>query len=37
VILPEGVPVMREYYDREKCWPRESLARRIAVLAKSSA
>jgi hypothetical protein len=28
VILPEGVPVMPEYYQREKCWPAESIARR---------
>jgi hypothetical protein len=36
VILPEGVPAVREYYDREMYWPKESLARRAAVLAKSS-
>ncbi|MGH8216787.1 MAG: GFA family protein [Rhodanobacteraceae bacterium] len=36
VVLPDGVPAMPEYYDREKCWPRESLARRAAVHAKSS-
>lgn len=33
VILPEGVPAMREYYDREKCWPKESLERRETLLA----
>jgi len=27
VIIPASVPVMREYYDREKYWPRESLDR----------
>lgn len=32
VVLPEGVPVMREYYDREVYWPKESLARRKAVI-----
>lgn len=32
VVLPKGVPAMREYYDREKQWPKESLARRAAVL-----
>ncbi len=37
VILPAGVPAMHEYYDRDACWPKESLARRMAVLAKSSA
>jgi hypothetical protein len=36
VILPEGVPVMREYYDREMYWPKESLKRRAAVLVKAS-
>jgi len=36
VALPEGVPAMREYYDREKCWPKESLERRATALAKSS-
>ncbi len=34
VILPKGVPAMREYYDREQHWPEESLARREAVLAR---
>ena len=33
VILPGGVPVMREYYDREKYWPKASLERRATVLA----
>ncbi len=32
VVLPEGVPAMAEYYDREEHWPAESLARRAAVL-----
>jgi hypothetical protein len=30
--LPEGAPAFPEYYDREACWPPESLARRKAVL-----
>ena len=34
VILPEGVPAMREYYDRKTYWPAESLARRDALLGK---
>ena len=34
VILPQGVPAVREYYDREKYWPKESLERRAALLAK---
>ncbi|MEX0758617.1 MAG: GFA family protein [Tistlia sp.] len=33
VILPEGVPAAPEYYDRERHWPAESLARRSALLA----
>jgi hypothetical protein len=34
VILPEGVPVMPEYYQRERCWPAESLSRRKQVIEK---
>jgi hypothetical protein len=26
------MPAVEEYYDREKYWPRESLARRRALL-----
>jgi len=37
VVLPEGVPVMREYYEREKYWPKASLERRAALLAKQPA
>lgn len=32
VVLPEGVPAMAEYYDRERHWPEASLARRRALL-----
>lgn len=32
VLLPPGVPAFREYYDREKLWPREALARRRELL-----
>jgi hypothetical protein len=32
VILPEGVPAVPEYYDRDRHWPEESLARRRALL-----
>lgn len=32
VILPAGVPAVAEYYDRERYWPQESLARRKALL-----
>lgn len=31
VVLPPGVPVFAEYYDREKLWPTSSLARRRAI------
>jgi hypothetical protein len=27
VVLPKGMPAVEEYYDREKYWPAESLAR----------
>jgi hypothetical protein len=27
VVLPDGVPVAAEYYDRKRLWPAESLAR----------
>jgi hypothetical protein len=33
LILPTGVPVMSEYYDRNVHWPQESLERRAALLA----
>lgn len=32
VVLPEGTPAVPEYYEREKYWPEESLARRRAIL-----
>ncbi|PPE67507.1 GFA family protein [Caldimonas caldifontis] len=32
VVLPEGVPAVAEYYEREHFWPPESLARREAIL-----
>jgi hypothetical protein len=27
-VLPEGTPAVAEYYERERHWPAESLARR---------
>jgi hypothetical protein len=33
VVLPQGVPAMPEYYDRQVYWPAASLARRQRVLA----
>ena len=32
VVIPPGAPSVPEYYDREKFWPPESLARRQALL-----
>jgi hypothetical protein len=34
VVLPEGTPAVPEYYDRKQYWPRESLERRDAMLAR---
>jgi hypothetical protein len=34
VVLPPGVPAVEEYYDRREHWPRESLERREALLAR---
>jgi len=31
VVIPEGAPAFSEYYEREKVWPAESLARREAI------
>jgi hypothetical protein len=31
---PDGAPVFHEFYEREKLWPKESLERRAAALAK---
>ena len=32
VVLPEGAPAFAGYYERERLWPAESLARRQAIL-----
>lgn len=32
VIIPDDVPSIAEYYDREKYWPTDSLERRQAIL-----
>jgi hypothetical protein len=37
VVLPPGMPAVPEYYDRKLYWPKESLARREALLAKLGA
>ena len=31
VVLPAGTPAVPEFYDREKMWPAENLARRAAL------
>ncbi len=31
LVLPDSVPAVAEYYDREQFWPSESLARRRAL------
>jgi len=35
--LPAGAPAVPEYYDRDKYWPKESLARREALLPRIKA
>ena len=35
VVLPRGTPAVKEYYDREKYWPKASLKRRLALLARA--
>jgi hypothetical protein len=35
VVLPPGTPAVAEYYKSAEQWPRESLERRAAALAKS--
>jgi len=37
VVIPQGMPAVAEYYEREKHWPAESLARREAMLARRAA
>jgi hypothetical protein len=32
VVIPARAPTVPEYYDREKYWPADSLARRQAIL-----
>jgi hypothetical protein len=35
VVLPDGVPAMPEYYEREKYWPAESLSRRKRAIERA--
>jgi len=37
LVLPPGTPSVPEYYDRNQYWPKESLARREALLARIAA
>lgn len=37
VVLPPGMPAVSEFYEREKYWPADSLARRQALLARIAA
>jgi hypothetical protein len=32
IVIPDGQPAFKEYYEREKYWPEESLSRRKQVL-----
>ena len=32
VVIPEGVPTVPEYYDRDTYWPADSKARRTAIV-----
>lgn len=34
VVLPPGTPAVPEYYDRDKYWPADALARRQAMLTR---
>jgi len=34
VVIPPGMPAVPEYYDRKKYWPKESLERREALMAR---
>jgi hypothetical protein len=37
VVLPPGTPAFSEYYEREKVWSAEAIARRDAVRAQHPA
>lgn len=37
VLIPNGMPAVAEYYEREDYWPAESLARRQALLPRIAA
>ena len=35
IVLPPNTPAVEEYYDRKKYWPKESLERRDALIARA--
>ena len=37
VLIPDGIPSVSEYYDRDQYWPPESLARRQVILPRIKA
>jgi len=37
VVIPDGAPAFAEFYDLQALWPRESLERRAALLARHAA
>ena len=37
VVIPPGAPSVPEYYERERHWPAESLARRRALVPRMEA
>jgi hypothetical protein len=36
VVIPANMPAVAEYYDRKEYWPKESLERRAAMLARKA-
>jgi hypothetical protein len=36
VVLPPGTPAVAEYYKASELWPKESLERRTALLARTT-
>ena len=36
IVIPEGLPVVEAYYDRDEYWPEDSLARRKQMLGIAS-
>ena len=36
IVIPDGQPAFKNYYNREECWPEDSLARRARILGSSN-